>query len=89
MAEFDRIANVVGTASGKAPDNGRAWLSIASVWRAVVDSVDRFSEMCRRVRAFNELTRLDHRTLQEIGRRRGELDRVLRGLPPRPYRDGG
>jgi hypothetical protein len=45
------------------------------------------SEMFRLVRAYNDLTRLDHGTLREIGGRRGELDRILGGHPPRKYRD--
>jgi hypothetical protein len=59
---------------------------LGSARHAMVNVFHGISEMFRLVRAYNDLTRLDHVTLREIGGRRGELDRILGGHPPRNYR---
>lgn len=54
---------------------------------AVVKIMNGLSERCRLVRAYSDLIRLDNRTLQELGTRPGEIDRVLCGLPPRRHQE--
>jgi len=56
---------------------------VRAAGRALLGLADAFSGYCHRVRAYNELANLSPRALQDIGRRRDELDRVLAGEVPR------
>ena len=53
---------------------------------AVIGAADAISDFFRRARAYNDLSRMDSRTLRDIGCRRGELNRIIEGRPPRVYR---
>jgi uncharacterized protein YjiS (DUF1127 family) len=50
--------------------------------RAIRALVDAFSDYCRRVRAYNDLTNLNPQTLHDIGRRPDELARIINGAAP-------
>jgi len=60
---------------------------IRGLWCAVVLACEGFSEKCRLVRAYNDLTRLDDRTLHAIGSNREELERILAGHTPQKHRN--
>jgi len=51
--------------------------------RRLFGLVETLSDRMRLVRAYNELQRLDNRTLRDLGYQRSELDRVLSGHRPR------
>ena len=50
--------------------------------RRLFGLVEAVSDRMRLVRAYNDLQRLDNRTLRDLGYRRSELDRVLSGHRP-------
>jgi len=54
---------------------------------AVIGAADAISDLFRRVRAYNDLSRMDSRTLRDIGCRRADLNRIIEGRPPRVYRE--
>jgi hypothetical protein len=80
MSNFDALSRMRGPAR-------RSLGALAG--RGFIAFADAASDLCRRIRAYNDLTRLDHRTLQALGQRQGEIAGVLDGLPPRkPGSDG-
>jgi hypothetical protein len=60
-----------------------------TAWQALGRLGDGFSDLCRRIRAYNELTDIDPRRLRALSGDRAALERVLRGgAPPHvPRRD--
>jgi hypothetical protein len=52
-------------------------------WRAIRAFADWYSEHCRRIRAYMDLTQLDHGTLHAVLSDAEQLDRILEGKPPR------
>ncbi len=68
--------------AARQPQRSSCLKLLALAWRALVRLGDRFSKTCRRVRAYNDLARLDPPTLHAIGRNHELLDRVLNGQRP-------
>ena len=93
VREAETAAEVPARAAGKPSSfltNSLPMGPMGSARRAMATAVNAvfhgISEMFRLVRAYNDLARLDHGTLRAIGGRRGELDRILGGHPPRKTR---
>lgn len=58
--------------------------------QASASFADWFSEHCRRIRAYQELTRLDFATLHDVLSDPEAQDRIIAGKPPRsvqPHRE--
>ncbi len=77
MSNFDALSRMRG------PARRSLGALAAKVGRTLVTVADAAANLCRRIRAYNDLTRLDHRTLQALGQRPGEIARVLDSLLPR------
>jgi uncharacterized protein YjiS (DUF1127 family) len=81
MAPYTHLAPVRAHDTGAAAPKALC-RSLRAAGHAVRRFADAFSESCHRVRAYNELANLSPRALQDIGRRRDELDRVIAGEVP-------
>jgi hypothetical protein len=68
-----------GSPSNAMEARGRAWQAIGAF-------ADWYADHCRRIRAYMDLTRLDHMTLHTALSDPDEHDRILDGRPPRRKR---
>ena len=77
--------NTARITSGNARNMGNKQV-FPSLWRRLRDVPAAISRGMRLIRAYNDLDRMNTRTLQGLGRDYAELDRVLRGHRPRSSR---
>jgi hypothetical protein len=77
------MSHINASSRGRTPVRRSPGALVAGAGRAFIAVADAAGDLCRRIRAYNDLTRLDHRSLQALGQRPGEIARVLDSLLPR------